>query len=231
MNARRRLLYYLLLNVVVSAATTWLVLWGWNRTHPAPTMPALTPLIPTPLPPTATPWPTAEPTRPLTVYIVQPGDSLSSIALQFGVSVEELMTLNALDNPNALGVGQQLFIPLPLDETATPAPTALPERGQVAIVAVLGAGDVTQEEVVIRRLGGSGELSLAGWVLQDTDGNRYVFPQLSVFPDGAVSLFTRPGTDTVVALFWGRTQAVFTPGETITLLDARGQEVARYRIP
>ncbi|MBV6394571.1 MAG: hypothetical protein HFACDABA_00137 [Anaerolineales bacterium] len=45
------------------------------------------------------------------VYIVQPGDTLSSIASRFGVSVDELMAANGITNPNLLSAGQQLVIP------------------------------------------------------------------------------------------------------------------------
>lgn len=45
------------------------------------------------------------------VYIVQPGDTLSSIADRFGVSVDDLMAANGITNPNLLSAGQQLVIP------------------------------------------------------------------------------------------------------------------------
>ncbi len=45
------------------------------------------------------------------VYIVQPGDSLSSIASRFGVSLPELMSANGINDPNQLDAGQQLVIP------------------------------------------------------------------------------------------------------------------------
>ncbi len=45
------------------------------------------------------------------VYLVQPGDTLSIIALQFGVPVEDLIAFNDLQNPNQLAVGQRLIIP------------------------------------------------------------------------------------------------------------------------
>lgn len=44
-------------------------------------------------------------------YIVQAGDTLGSIARSFGVSTEEIQTLNNLTDPNALAIGQQLLIP------------------------------------------------------------------------------------------------------------------------
>jgi len=45
------------------------------------------------------------------VYIVQSGDSLYSIASDFNVSVNELITANNITDPNLLAAGQQLTIP------------------------------------------------------------------------------------------------------------------------
>ena len=45
------------------------------------------------------------------VYVVQPGDSLSSIAARFNVNVNDLMSVNGIINPNQLDAGQQLIIP------------------------------------------------------------------------------------------------------------------------
>ncbi|CAG1012782.1 Murein DD-endopeptidase MepM [Anaerolineales bacterium] len=45
------------------------------------------------------------------IYIVQPGDSLSSIAVFFSISQTDLMTANNITDPNQLDVGQQLVIP------------------------------------------------------------------------------------------------------------------------
>jgi len=45
------------------------------------------------------------------VYIVQPGDSLSSIAARFSVTLTELMAANNISDPNQLAAGQQLVIP------------------------------------------------------------------------------------------------------------------------
>ncbi|PJF40403.1 MAG: LysM peptidoglycan-binding domain-containing protein [Chloroflexi bacterium] len=46
-----------------------------------------------------------------TVYTVQPGDTLFTIARRFGVTVQDIVSANSLANPNALSVGQQLIIP------------------------------------------------------------------------------------------------------------------------
>lgn len=47
------------------------------------------------------------------VYIVQPGDTLYGIALNFGITVQAIIDANNLPNPDRLDVGQQLIIPSP----------------------------------------------------------------------------------------------------------------------
>ena len=53
--------------------------------------------------------PTASPTP--FAYIVQPGDTLSSIAFQFGVQPGVLIEVNSIMDPNNLAVGSPLLIP------------------------------------------------------------------------------------------------------------------------
>lgn len=45
------------------------------------------------------------------IYIVQPGDNLSTIAARFDVSLDELMQANGLTDPNVISAGQKLVIP------------------------------------------------------------------------------------------------------------------------
>ncbi len=44
-------------------------------------------------------------------YKVKPGDSLSVIAANFGVTVQAIVDANKLTNPNRLSIGQELIIP------------------------------------------------------------------------------------------------------------------------
>jgi LysM repeat protein len=53
------------------------------------------------------------------VYVVQPGDTLYSIAVRFGVSWQTLASVNTILNPALLQVGQRLVIPS--GATAPPA--------------------------------------------------------------------------------------------------------------
>jgi len=70
---------------------------------------------------TPTPSPTPEPS-PFQEYTVQQGDSLSSIATQFGTTADELARINGITDPNTLNVGQKLQVPKPTSPSPTPSP-------------------------------------------------------------------------------------------------------------
>ena len=95
---------------------------------------------------------------------------------------------------------------------------------------MFGVGDLDTERVVLRR-SGLGELSLAAWQLRDQDGNIYIFPQLTLYQDGAVNINTRSGTNTVVDLFWNRSSAVWRSGKLVSLYDTAGILRASFTIP
>lgn len=60
-------------------------------------------------------------------YTVANGDSLSRIAKRFGVSVNEIMQLNGIKDPNKIRVGQSLKLPSYASPAAAPAEAAAPE--------------------------------------------------------------------------------------------------------
>lgn len=45
------------------------------------------------------------------IHVIQSGESLSSIAAQYGVTAQAIIELNGITNPDAIYVGQQLIIP------------------------------------------------------------------------------------------------------------------------
>jgi len=84
-----------------------------------------TPLPSTPegLVPLKTPLPTSTPFT----YTVKSGDTISSIALQFGVTIDELLTINPEVNANAMSIGTVLKIPSnPENPTGEATPTPAP---------------------------------------------------------------------------------------------------------
>jgi len=94
----------------------------------------------------------------------------------------------------------------------------------IVIQEVSGVGDIANERVVIRSDRGR-FISLAGWELRDTDGNVYTFPDYRLFPGARVTIFTRSGSDTPIALFWNLEQAVWAPGDMATVVDTTGTVV------
>lgn len=60
-------------------------------------------------------------------YTVQTGDTMSSIALKFGVSMDDLQAANPEIPPNAMSIGQVLKIPSnPDNSSGEPTPTPVP---------------------------------------------------------------------------------------------------------
>lgn len=259
MRNTKRLLYYLLINILVSACTTLVVLFVWDRTQ-APTSlftvrtPAAVAQITSSPPVTLAAAPTsaslnaiATPTQiqNVEVYQVRFGDTLGSISLDFDVSMEELLALNQIPDPNSLPVGMVIYIPVEPEATPTSAlptstntnvpGTAIPTTGPqveagVRINGVIGIGNLASEHVFLTRTG-DGELPLAGWQLMDEDGNVFIFPQLTLYKDGGVNVWTASGSPTVVDLYWGLGSPVWEPGEQVVLRDAQGRERATFTIP
>ncbi len=104
------------------------------------------PPVATAVPPPPNPYPTAPPPgSPPTIgtfYVVQPGDRLYRIALQFGVTVQAIASANNIANTNLIYAGQVLIIPgsnsgappvatavPPTNPTAPPPPAAPPSAG------------------------------------------------------------------------------------------------------
>lgn len=60
-------------------------------------------------------------------YTIQAGDSISSIALKFGVSMDDLQAANPEVSPNAMSIGQVIKIPSdPANPSGEPTPTPAP---------------------------------------------------------------------------------------------------------
>ncbi len=60
------------------------------------------------------------------IHTVQAGDTLYSIALQYGLTTDDLIRANSLPDPNQLDVGDQILVPLSgnFPEASTPTETS-----------------------------------------------------------------------------------------------------------
>ncbi|MBC8331246.1 MAG: lamin tail domain-containing protein [Anaerolineae bacterium] len=231
----KRLSYYLLLNIIVSVATTLIVLTLWERTHqnefdrvaaeavlPATAAVALETVA----------EPTLEPPQALLAHQVRAGETLGDIALEYDVAVEELLEINGLTDADAIGAGLVIYVPDP-DVTplsATVVPAVEEAQGSVEIVSVLAVGDLATERVVLGDAGGE-KVSLAGWQLGDEDENLYTLPQATLYENGQIVIYSRTDVDNPLELFWGAAEAIWQSGEIVTLYDAAGNVHTNYQVP
>lgn len=121
---------------LVLAACGWVITpqpdaGGSAGTSPDGAIPSLHATAPAPiLPPIDTATPTVTPT-PI-IHVVQSGEILMNIALEYGVSVEAIQAANGIEDPRFLQVGQRLLIPTgqeegePASGGLLPTPTPLP---------------------------------------------------------------------------------------------------------
>ncbi|HSM56306.1 MAG TPA: lamin tail domain-containing protein [Candidatus Sulfomarinibacteraceae bacterium] len=142
----RRMLPFILINIVVSATVVLLVLYWWDNRQPEPEAASVAggatefetavPAVPGFDPPAdevddevdnEEPGGEEEEDGP-TIHIVQAGETLGRISQMYDVSMEDIATANDIIDVNSLAVGQELMIPiggLPNPtETPTPEPTA-----------------------------------------------------------------------------------------------------------
>ncbi|MBN2549067.1 MAG: lamin tail domain-containing protein [Anaerolineales bacterium] len=229
MKPSKRLIFYLLLNLVVSACTTLTVLVVWDQFR-GPLPMGLLPTAVSNLTRTKTPTPQVVQTGTVViaptatevflVYQVQSGDTFDSIADQYNVSVEELLAINGFTRSQPLGSGEILRIPVH-------------PKGGVYIDSVIGAGDLASERIMLRHRG-EGELSLVGWRIEDGQGNVFIFPQfphLTLYHGGGVNVYTKTGNNSVVEMFWGLNQSIWRSGMVVTLRDPQGTVRASYTVP
>jgi len=69
--------------------------------------------------------PAALPVLADSIYVVQPGDTLTNISTRFGVNYAQLVSVNNITNPSLIFVGQRLIIPGPGGPVTTPMPTTI----------------------------------------------------------------------------------------------------------
>lgn len=125
-----------------------------------------------------------------------------------------------------------------LVEPVTPVEILQPTPGvpanygdlKLEIVSVIGAG-VAETETVVLQNKGQDSILLTGWVLKNSSGTSFTFPQVKMFKDVIVQVHTAAGINTPVDLYWGQNQAVWRSGDTASLYDTQGVLQASYLIP
>ena len=245
----RRLLAFILLNIVVSATVVLAILFWWDSRQEesadlAPELSLISTAVvvaETGLPEDVSEIPAESPVEEaeeMPRYTVQSGDTLGKISVEFDVDIPDILLANNMDNPNFLQVGQELIIPVGGIPTATPPPSEtpitpltptplsveLPDEGEaiVKIGEVLAAGNLAEEVVSIVNTG-TRPIALLGWRLSDAQGHTYTFGQVTLFGEGAaIMVHTGRGQEGPGDLYWGFEEAIWEIGESVTLVDAEG---------
>jgi hypothetical protein len=101
---------------------------------------------------------------------------------------------------------------------------------QVSIRTVVGAGDLAVEYVEIINQS-DGPVDLDSWQLINENNQTFSFPTMILNQDGAIKIYSRKGTNTVIELYWQADQPIWQPGDTVRLVDASGDAIATYSIP
>lgn len=124
----------------------------------------------------------------------------------------------------------QQVAPISNDIPASVPGTELQGDIPIKISSVVGAGALSSEITVIQ-FNGEGQLDITAWQLKDENGNTFTFPKVTLYPSGAVQVHTAAGTDTVIDLYWGIGDAVWSSGEEAHLFDSQGNLRAVYKVP
>lgn len=116
--------------------------------------------------------------------------------------------------------------------TALPTIASIPplEQEVIRIEVIYGAEYLQDERVILQRVG-TGDLPVYGWYLEDEDGNRFLFPGITLKPGAELEIYSRSGDSTVLALFWGASRSIWSVGETARVYDPQGNLRAEYVIP
>ena len=109
-------------------------------------------------------------------------------------------------------------------------PPSLSAELKLSLEAVVGVGDLSLEYILIRN-NGEEAVNLAGWQLVGQEGEVYTFPNLRLNRDGAVRLYSKSGTDSVIELYWGAEKALWSSGDELSLKDPAGIIYSTYQVP
>jgi hypothetical protein len=205
MNSFGEILLLLLINILVSVSATLAVLYYWENIHNAE--------------------------KPYTLItseeIEKTEQKASSPEIDYAIVSTSTSPLTTLTVEITDSIEQS-----DISSTEESMDEIAPVRGSLVFIPqAIGIGDVSLEAVRIES-NTDDAVSLAGWTLEDSEGNIFSFPNIQMIRKGFfLEVYSRSGHDTPYELYWGRSVAVWQSGETIELKDAKGQLQSTYRIP
>ncbi len=121
-------------------------------------------------------------------------------------------------------------------QSATSDPTILQntlppmDEKTVEIQTVFLPGEFGYEKLSLKNVSAD-PVELTGWRVTNSKGDVFTFPSLTLYPSGAVDVYSSAGINTAVALYWNHDQAIWSAGETASLLDSAGNVRSTYPVP
>lgn len=245
---RRQLAFIIVINAAISLVIALTVAWIVDSRRPDLEQLAaqFTPMPPPVMASTATPVAEsaapaedggeAETTEPIeegetVVYIVQAGDSLSSIATRYNISLARLVEINGLNDPNFVFSGQRLVIPADAASAVDiGVSTETEQTGNPQITALESPGSLEQEAVLIVNESDM-PVDLNGWMLERVDGPTYLFDSLPLFAGSSVRVYSTSGDDNSISRYWGESEPLWDSGVEARLVDESGIVVHSYTVP
>ncbi len=150
---------------------------------------------------------------------------LINIAVSAVTMLAVILIWNAL-HPSPLAAVDGNAVPI------TTGSTKLPPLSQktIEIQSVYMPGELNYEKISLKNVGDL-PVDMTGWSLSNGSKNKFTFPALTIYPNGAVDVYSIAGVNTAVELFWNAPEAVWKTGGKAILIDSDGQERSRYLIP
>lgn len=173
MNFWKKTFPFILLNIVVSAATMLFVLWLWQKQGSSP-------------------------------QVALPPQPAATTSVNLVGSTAETPPANPDDEPV--------------------------NHGLLSIDGVFGAGDINVEYILIRNQSDQ-SVNLNTWSVASDKDKIFTLPYLVLNKNGAVRLYSKHGTNSVIELYWNSDTPLWTSGDEVYLIDGTGRQQATWQVP
>ena len=200
-----KVVLFLLINIIVSALTTWVVVrvlvppLGQNASALGIDLVA---------PPLQTSAPTSS-IAPSSSDAANPGDAATNTGLE---PTPTLLDISSAATPQVT----------PLNATAAAAGI------NVRISTIIYPGQLSRERVVIVNEGQ--QVELQGWKIVSPRGESYTFGRVTLFQNGFINLNSTTGSDVPSDLFWGAGAAVWQSGDEVKLIGKNDTTIATFTV-
>jgi hypothetical protein len=194
-----------LVNIIVSAVTTLIVVRVLVNQAPSRLVLATPPVVSTDTP------------QPIGAAQGAPSDATPTSTR----AVAQVNTAPAKPSATVAAVAASSATPSPARATVTSSSTNTASAGKVRIGRVLFPGQRQRETVVIANDSDT-DVLLKGWILTSNRNVSYTFGNVTLFRNNFINLHTTSGTDVPTDLFWNKTDPAWQVGDVLTLSNDGG---------